>query len=151
MVVDDEPAICQMLACFLGKTKYMAICFTNPIEALAYLKSNSTGRDCRAPRCDIGGLAMTSLRGRETTEAISTSNGVALLLTDLDMPEINGLELARQAKRLYPTLPIIVMSGSADGQDRDAIFALGADFIPKPFELDDLLKRIETPLLIAGR
>jgi DNA-binding response OmpR family regulator len=75
------------------------------------------------------------------------SGPVTLLLTDMEMPEITGIELARQVKTLYPALPIIVMSGSANGQDRDVIFQLGADFISKPFDLVDLLKRIDAACL----
>jgi len=83
-------------------------------------------------------------RGKEALEYLKTNEAVGLLLTDIDMPEMSGIELSRQVKTLYPALPIIVMSGSADGQTRDEIFSLGADFIPKPFELVDLLKRVET-------
>ena len=65
--------------------------------------------------------------------------------------EMTGLELVRQVKKLYPELPIIVMSGSADGRDRDEMFSLGIDFIPKPFKLVDLLKRIVHQLRPAER
>jgi DNA-binding response OmpR family regulator len=68
---------------------------------------------------------------------------VNLMLTDMAMPGLTGIELARNVKTLYPALPVIVMSGSADGQDRDEIFSLGADFIYKPFELVELLERVE--------
>jgi DNA-binding response OmpR family regulator len=74
------------------------------------------------------------------------NNPAILLLTDRVMPEMSGIELTRQVKTLLPVLPVIVMSGSADGQARDEIFALGADFIPKPFELVDLLRRINSRL-----
>ncbi len=77
------------------------------------------------------------------------SNPVALLLTDMQMPEMTGLELARQVRTLYPVLPVIVMSGSADGQARDEIFSLGADFIPKPFDIADLLIRVNSRLPAA--
>jgi len=72
------------------------------------------------------------------------NNTIDLLLTDLQMPDLTGLEIARQVKTLFPALPVIVMSGSASGQARDEIFSLGADFILKPFELTDLLERIDS-------
>ncbi len=78
------------------------------------------------------------------------SNSVALLLTDMQMPEMTGIELLRQVKTLYPALPAMVMSGSADGQARDEIFALGADFIPKPFDIADLLIRVNSRLPASG-
>ncbi|MFH1227856.1 MAG: response regulator [Planctomycetota bacterium] len=153
MVVDDEPQIGQMLTRFLGKHNYGVIYFTSGKKALDYLQSNSAVRDCHALNHNGSGLAMTS-KGchceERSDEAISTSNGVHLLLTDMQMPEISGLELVRQVKILYPALPIIVMSGSADGQDRDEIFKLGADFITKPLDFADLLKQVNSRLLWAG-
>lgn len=79
------------------------------------------------------------------------NNSILFLITDLSMPEMTGLELLRQVKTLYPALPAMVMSGSADGRDRDEIFALGADFIAKPFELADLLARIDLQITIGIR
>jgi len=81
-------------------------------------------------------------RGKKALEHLKTNGAVSLLLTDVNMPEMSGIELARQVKTLYPTLPIIVMSGSADGQTRDEIFSLGADFIPKPFGFTELIEKI---------
>jgi two-component system response regulator HydG len=123
MVVDDEPQIGQMLTKFLGKHNYKAIPFTSGKEAIAYLKSVNEGE----PRCLLKTSVDNDLYGRW------------LLLTA-------GIELARQAKTLYPTLPIIVMSSSADGRDRDEIFSLGADFIHKPFKLTDLLQLINSQI-----
>jgi DNA-binding response OmpR family regulator len=123
--VDDEPQIGQILTKFLTKHNYRVIFFTSGKKALDYLKSNSA---CSEPF----GIPQDKL-----------SESVTLLLTDMQMPGMTGLELAREVKPLYPALPIIVMSGSADGRDRDEIFSLGADFIYKPFELAELLERVE--------
>ncbi|MFH1228442.1 MAG: response regulator [Planctomycetota bacterium] len=84
--------------------------------------------------------------GKKALTHLKTNEAVNLLLTDMVMPKMSGLELVRQVKTLYPELPIIVMSGSADGRDRDEIFKLGADFIPKPFQLIDLLMLINSRL-----
>jgi DNA-binding response OmpR family regulator len=75
--------------------------------------------------------------------AYLANNTVNFLLTDLQMPAMTGLELLRQVKTLFPALPALVMSGSADGRDRDEIFSLGADFIAKPFDLADVLTPLE--------
>jgi signal transduction histidine kinase/CheY-like chemotaxis protein len=62
-----------------------------------------------------------------------------LLLTDINMPEINGLELAEQVRAEDPLLGIVVMTGygSFDNMSR-AIRAGIADFITKPFDIEDL-------------
>lgn len=89
--------------------------------------------------------------GEKALNHLKTNEAVDLLLTDIDMPEMTGIELARQAMALYPALPIIVMSGSAGGEARDEIFSLGADFIPKPFDMADLLERVRIKSRLGGR
>src|SRR4051794_17215962 len=64
-----------------------------------------------------------------------------VLLLDVNMPGVNGLEVCRYARR-DPTLarlPIIIVSGNADKADQDAAFQAGADYyIVKPAMIDDL-------------
>jgi DNA-binding response OmpR family regulator len=80
--------------------------------------------------------------GESALVYLKNNTTVGLLLTDIEMPGITGIEFARQVRTLYPALPIIVMSGTADGQHREEIFKLGADFISKPFNLADLLGKL---------
>jgi DNA-binding response OmpR family regulator len=138
MVVDDEPAIGQMLTRFLGKHNYEVIFFTSGKEALAYLKDNTVSLLLMDWLLERSELQPTILGSKSGAEASFNCRS-----TDMIMPGITGVELARQVKTLYPTMPIIVMSGSADGPDRDRIFELGADFIPKPFNLVDLVRKFK--------
>ena len=139
MVVDDDPIIGKLLTRFLAEKNYEVTAFTSGKDALDYLESSSPlFKDCY-PELGSG--------SNEMLKRVQHDTAIRLLLTDLHMPEMTGIELARQVKTLYPAMPIIVMSGLADGRDRDEIFSLGADFIPKPFDLAELLKRIEIPLL----
>jgi DNA-binding NtrC family response regulator len=66
---------------------------------------------------------------------------IDLLLSDVVLGDINGVELLRGVRRLDPLLPVILMSGY--GTIRTAVEAmkLGAcDYLPKPFELNELRK-----------
>jgi CheY-like chemotaxis protein len=74
-----------------------------------------------------------------------------LVLTDMQMPEMNGLELVRSVKRDYPSLPVILMT--AQGSEALAVKALqvGADsYVPKSLLADDLVETIERVLALAG-
>lgn len=63
-----------------------------------------------------------------------------LVVTDLNMPETNGLELLRKLRSEAPDLPVILMSG---GGDRLAVEASDAfHFLPKPFNLQELERTI---------
>jgi DNA-binding response OmpR family regulator len=72
-----------------------------------------------------------------------------LILLDIHMPDIDGFEVCRRLKANEKTkdIPIIYISASADNQDRETGLKLGAvDFISKPFKMEELLKRIKSPL-----
>ena len=69
-----------------------------------------------------------------------------LVLLDLMLPGITGEEfIARMRKKR--TMPIIVLSAKAGPEDRVNVLRLGADdFIPKPFDNDEVLARVEAQL-----
>ena len=86
------------------------------------------------------GLDVTTARnGHEAVELIACSinNGKPfhLIITDIDMPLMNGLEATQRFRELGFTGPIIAISGSeADGVSQDAILAGCNNFIAKPVE-----------------
>ncbi|HEY3400417.1 MAG TPA: response regulator [Geothrix sp.] len=74
-----------------------------------------------------------------------------VLVTDLRLPGMSGLELIRRARRLHPTLRVVLMS--AFGEPRDIVEAmrLGADdFLPKPFDLEVFLALLDRLWALAG-
>jgi two-component system, cell cycle sensor histidine kinase and response regulator CckA len=76
---------------------------------------------------------------------------LALLLTDLVMPGMSGLELARAARELQPDLPVLCMSGYSEETLRDR--GGGGDevaFIEKPFAPGELTDRIAAVLRDAA-
>jgi len=61
-----------------------------------------------------------------------------VVLTDLSMPGLGGLEVLKRITERLPTTPVIVISGQLDA-DREALLALGAfDFFSKPFLLEEV-------------
>ena len=73
------------------------------------------------------------------------------LLLDIRLPNMSGLELQIQLKKLHSTLPIIFISGHGDIPMAVEAMRQGAlDFIRKPFREQDLLERINQALLIAS-
>lgn len=81
--------------------------------------------------------------GREALEAASAeATPPALLLTDVMMPGMGGVELARAMRTKHPRVPILFMSGySASARIADQDFGEAA-FIAKPFTSEELLRRI---------
>ena len=67
---------------------------------------------------------------------------VAVLITDQNMPLMNGQELAEQAKSLNPDLPVVLITGFASSQAKQWK-RLGLDgFLTKPFRIDELLDTV---------
>lgn len=63
-----------------------------------------------------------------------------VVLTDLRMPGLDGFEVLSQVKCQMPYLPVIIMSGHANGADHKEAYELGCDgLLSKPFTPDQLL------------
>jgi two-component system, cell cycle sensor histidine kinase and response regulator CckA len=76
---------------------------------------------------------------------------VQILVTDVVMPGMGGPELVKEAKALFPALPVIFMSGYAeDGFRRQADADENAHFLGKPFSLKDLTAKVKDVLESAG-
>ena len=67
----------------------------------------------------------------------------ALVVLDLMLPGINGLEVCRQLRKQDPRLPILMLTARSEEKDRVEGLAQGADdYLTKPFSLDEFLLRI---------
>ena len=72
----------------------------------------------------------------------------ALIITDINMPDINGLELVSFVKNnaAYREIPLVIVSTEGSERDRDKGIGLGADaYLVKPFEpeaLRDIARRL---------
>ena len=66
--------------------------------------------------------------------------GFDLMLTDQRMPGVDGVELLRRARRLQPTIPVVLMTAYGSVSDAVAAMKEGAtDYLTKPFEPEELL------------
>lgn len=92
--------------------------------------------------------------GYEVADAADGPGGLALvrsfqpdvIVLDVMMPKMDGLELLPHVRRVTQA-PIIVLSAKVDVETRIAGLSGGADdYVPKPFDVDELLARIETRL-----
>jgi DNA-binding NtrC family response regulator len=63
-----------------------------------------------------------------------------LLITDLRMPALGGIELIQKAKEYYPILPVVVITAYGSSQSAEESIAAGAyDYITKPFRKEQIL------------
>jgi len=92
----------------------------------------------------------TAIDGGDALDRLNEVQGAFdLLLTDIRMPIMDGIALALAAKRDYPELTILLMTGFADQRERaKGLQAIVADVLTKPFSLADL--RATVTRVLAG-
>jgi len=96
----------------------------------------------------------TVLESGDPTDALLThglipqspSNAIHLLLTDVVMPQMSGIELAERLLPLHPKMKVIYTSGYSDELLRHQGIRFLSAFIPKPFTPDTLLRKVREAL-----
>ena len=67
-----------------------------------------------------------------------------VVLTDISMPGLSGLELLGHVRQNYPTTPVIIISGIGDQEHAQGLIRIGAfDFLLKPFSLEVVEKSVK--------
>jgi response regulator RpfG family c-di-GMP phosphodiesterase len=113
-------------------------------------------RDILATALRRDGFRVTSRAcAREALDDLRGAAGVELLVTDLKMPDMNGLDLIREARRLDPAIGSVLITAFASMETAVSALRSGADdYLMKPFGLDDLRRvvdRVLTERRLAGR
>jgi len=93
-----------------------------------------------------GHQVMTASSGREALDIIK-GDGPDLVLTDVRMPGMTGMELLEHVKAEAPGTPVILITAFAAVDSAvEAIKAGAVDYIPKPFNKDDLIYKVKKAL-----
>jgi DNA-binding response OmpR family regulator len=93
------------------------------------------------------GYLVRSAMDGEAGLAMAQSEQPDLLLVDVMLPKLGGLELIRALRKTDPDIPIVVISAKGAESDKIAGLDLGADdYVVKPFSLPELLARIAAVL-----
>lgn len=99
----------------------------------------------RICRCE-GFACVTAVDGREAL-ALFERQRPALLCTDLRMPGFDGLELLRQAKRIDPSVPVLVLTGYvSEASVREALRAGASAYLAKPFTVRQFSETVNRAL-----
>ena len=99
--------------------------------------------------CQRGYTVLQAGSAAEALSVAASNPAIDLLITDLSMPGVDGLELTRRFQAVHPTTPVLVVSGSwpvLRTLSEEDLERFG--FLPKPFQFDELLHKVR--LLLDG-
>ncbi|NML40752.1 response regulator transcription factor [Chitinophaga sp. G-6-1-13] len=93
------------------------------------------------------GYTVTLAWDGEAGLKLALGGGFDLVITDIVLPRINGLELSRAIRAALPSIPILMLTALGTTDDKVEGFDAGADdYLVKPFDLRELLVRIRALL-----
>jgi len=119
--------------------------------AIYVVDDDDAVRDSLALLLEAAGLRVEAFAAGAAVLSRCREQRPACVVTDVRMPEMDGLELQRRLAELHPQLPVIIVTGHADVPLAvQAMKAGAADFIEKPFSDEVILASIETALKRQG-
>jgi CheY-like chemotaxis protein len=97
---------------------------------------------------NAGYVVLRSDNSPDALAVLRDGHDIDLLLTDITMPEMDGLELARQARAIRPSLPVLYITGYSHLLTEGTGEVFGP-ILRKPYHQDELIRQIEELLAAA--
>jgi two-component system, OmpR family, KDP operon response regulator KdpE len=117
-----------------GSLKVLVVDDEPPIRKLLRMGLSSQGYD-----------VIDATNGKTALELLASKPDLVIL--DLGLPDVDGLELLRQIRHHEESLPIVVLSSRGDEAGKVAALDLGADdYVTKPFGMDELFARMRAAM-----
>jgi two-component system cell cycle response regulator DivK len=119
------------------------------MKKILLIEDNELNRDMLSRRLQKRGYEVVTAVDGETGITMAQAEAPALILMDVSLPGIDGLEATRRLKAAPQTrhIPIVALTAHTMAADREKALAMGCDdFDTKPIELPRLLEKIETLL-----
>lgn len=114
---------------------------------VAFIDDDDALRAANVQALMLAGLAVAPYPSATAALAELDASFSGIVVTDVRMPRIDGLELFRRLKRLDPDLPVILVTGHGDiAMAVDAMREGAYDFVAKPYAIDRLLGSIRHAL-----
>jgi two-component system KDP operon response regulator KdpE len=115
-----------------------------PIRILVVDDESAIRRALRPPLIELGFQVVDVARGEEALQMLR-AGGIDVVLLDVNMPGIGGIETLRRIRAFAPRLPILMLTVRDAEEEKVEALELGADdYVTKPFSMRELIARIRT-------
>jgi DNA-binding NtrC family response regulator len=124
-----------------GRSRRKARAFSGPVPelpppSLLIVDDDPTVRDQLERLYQYSGYSVTAVFSAEDAITRLGEDEIDLVISDVQLPGINGVELTSYIREHFPDVPVIVITGYSDIQTAVDVLKLGAvDFLIKPFDL----------------
>jgi two-component system, chemotaxis family, chemotaxis protein CheY len=113
------------------------------VKSVLIVEDSSTTRSMIRAAVEEAGEELNAVEASSGFEALKLlpREDYALIVTDINMPGINGLELINFIRKdeRYRHIPLVIVTTERSAEDRDRGLAMGADaYVSKPFKEEDL-------------
>lgn len=121
---------------------------TGLMETILIIEDEDTIRETVAMALEEQGYhVLQSADGRQGLDMIQTAERLDLLILDLMLPGLNGLDLCRALRHEGNSLPILMLTAKGSMTDRVVGLEIGADdYLTKPFGMEELIARCRSVL-----
>jgi response regulator RpfG family c-di-GMP phosphodiesterase len=125
---------------------------TNPTSAIGarclVVDDDATVRQALARVIELQGLAsLQAASGAQALELLRAEGEIPICISDIYMPEMDGVTFLREALRLYPDMAVIMLTGVAEVNTAVECLQLGAlDYISKPVLIEEVRARVAKAL-----
>jgi DNA-binding NtrC family response regulator len=87
---------------------------------------------------------LTAFSGREALQTLDKNRNVDVVILDVKMPDLDGIETLREIKKAYPVTEVIMLTGHATVESAIEGMRFGAyDYLMKPCAIEQLMTKVE--------
>jgi len=122
-----------------------------PYKVLIVEDDNAMAQMCAKLIRRQGHSALIAGSCQDALTIVRATGDVDAVLSDVQMPEMTGLELLAHLREFSAALPVILMTGYTTADGSNAAMSLGAtDYISKPFDADTLIGSLERAMRVRA-